>query len=81
MDARANGEERPDTVRPFRVWDERSRNDVAHRCYLTENSAIDHVLVMLYWLELGNSYTIYDARSGRVVRQFVRRINGIIILE
>jgi len=72
---------KPATDRPFRIFDEKAKNNLPHRCYLTEQRAIDKALTLLYWLALGNSYTVYDSRSGRAIVQFTRRINGIYVLK
>jgi len=66
--------------RPFRVFDEKAKRDLPWRSYMTARRAVDKALVLVYWLELGNSYTVYDARSSRVIVQFTRRITGIQIL-
>lgn len=55
--------------------------DVPHRCYKEPEAAINKTLAMLYWLELGNSYTVYNADSGKAIVQFTRKINGIYVLR
>lgn len=67
--------------RPFHIWDESALRDLPWRYYAEAKRAINAALVLLYWLELGNSYTIYDARSGAVVRVFARKVQGVIELE
>ena len=67
--------------RPFRIYDERANRDLPRRSYMTAARAIDKALVLLYWLELGNSYTIYDDRSSRAIIQFTRKVNGIQVMK
>jgi hypothetical protein len=66
--------------RPFAIFDEDAKMDLPWRKYGTDKSAIEHALVLVYWLELGNSYTVYDSRSGRALVQFTRRISGIQVM-
>lgn len=68
-------------MRPFRIFDEGEKRDLPWRCYKTSRSAIDHALVLIYWLELGNSYTVYDVATGHAVIQFTRKINGIQVMQ
>ena len=63
--------------KPFRIWDEGAKRDLPWRAYLTYERAVERCLVLLYWLEMGNSYTIYDCRNYLAKRQFTRTINGI----
>lgn len=66
--------------RPYRIWDENARRDLPWRAYVTFERCIEKCLVLLYWLELGNSYTIYDTRSYMAKRQFTRTVNGLVEL-
>ena len=68
-------------VRPFKIYDEGANRDLPWRSYLTEVNAINKALTLLYWLKLGNSYTVYDARSSRAIVQFTRKINGIQVMR
>lgn len=63
--------------RPFKIWDENAKRDLPWRCYKTYERAVEKCLVLLYWLAVGNSYTIYDERNGKAKRQFTRFIEGI----
>lgn len=63
--------------RPFRVYDEKAKLDLPHRSYKEPQRAIERCLVLLYALELGNSYTVYDARSSRAILQVTRKVDGL----
>lgn len=67
--------------RHFHIWDEVALRDLPWRYYADEKRAINAALTLLYWLELGNSYTVYDSSNGEVIRVFARKIRGIIELE
>lgn len=62
--------------RPFRIWDENAKQPLPHRCYMSDRRAREKALTLLLWLEVGNALTIYDERTGRVVRQFAKRLEG-----
>lgn len=63
--------------RPFRIFDEKARVDLPYRAYVTLDRAIDKALTLLYRLEMGNSYTVYNADGYVGIVQFTRKINGI----
>ncbi len=62
--------------RPFRIWDENARWPLPWRAYKTPESAIEHAVVALIWLEVGNEYSIYDDRDGYVHRTFAKRLEN-----
>ena len=68
-------------VRAFKIYDENAHRDLPWRSYNTEVSAINKALTLLYWLKLGNSYTVYDTRSSRAIIQFTRKISGIQVMK
>lgn len=63
--------------RPFRIWDENAKRDLPWRAYLTFERAVEKALTLLVWLEVGNSYTIYDSRSYMAKRQWTRTVEGL----
>lgn len=66
----------PKVSRPFRIFDERAKMDLPWRAYRKVERAIERCLVLIYWLQVGNSYTVYDARSSRAIIQVTRRVDG-----
>jgi hypothetical protein len=62
--------------RPFRIFDERAKMDLPWRAYRQMGRAIERCLVLIYWMKVGNSYTVYDARSSRAIIQVTRRVDG-----
>lgn len=67
---------RKKSERPFRVYDESAKLDLPHRAYVDPKRAIERCLSLLYWLEVGNSYTVYDERSSTALMQVTRGVNG-----
>jgi hypothetical protein len=63
--------------RPFRIFDEGAKRDLPWRAYIDKTRAINKCLTLLWWLEIGNSYTVYDSRSSKAVAQFTRKVSGI----
>lgn len=63
--------------RPFRIWDERAHRDLPWRAYRSYERAVEKTLTLLVWLPVGNSYTIYDARSARARIQWKRTVEGL----
>jgi hypothetical protein len=59
--------------RIFRIHDEKVHLDLPWRAYVTEARAIEKALILIYWLEEGNSYTVYNADTGLAVMQVTRR--------
>lgn len=68
---------RSKSERPFRIFDEGARQDLPWRAYSEVERAIERCLALIYWLKVGNSYTVYDARSSRAIIQVTRRIAGL----
>jgi hypothetical protein len=67
----------PRSSRPFRIYDEKARMDIPWRAYRTAERAIERCLALVYWLEVGNSYTVYEANSSTAIIQVTRRIDGL----
>jgi hypothetical protein len=63
--------------KPFRIWDENAKRDLPWRCYKTFERAIEKSLILLVWLDVGNSYTVYDSRSHKARAQWKRTVNGL----
>lgn len=68
-------------VRPFKIHDEKKHVDLPWRCYKTAERAIEKCLVLLLWLEVGNTYTVYDVRNSKAVLQVTRKISGLVYFE
>ena len=66
----------PVLVRPFRIWDENKKQPLPWKFYKTLESAIEHAVVALIWLEVGNEYTIYDDRNGYPHRTYAKRLEN-----
>lgn len=69
---------RPD--RPYRIFDESAKADLPRRAYKTLDKAIDKTLSLLWRLQVGNTFTIYEADGYRGIIQFTRRVDSIQVL-
>lgn len=67
--------------RPFRIWDAGKKCNVPHRNFAHERSALDAVLCEVKWSKVGTALEVYDCRTGRLLGQYVRRVNDIHIVE
>jgi hypothetical protein len=67
--------------RPYRIHDERTHLDLPWRSYKDADRAIDRALSLLWRLEVGNTFTVYDERSSRAVLQVTRKVNGLVFYE
>lgn len=66
--------------RPFRIFDENAKRDLPHRAYKTVDTAIDRCLSILWRLDVGNTFTIYNREGYRGVIQFTRKIDAVQVL-
>ena len=68
---------RPKGERPYRIYDEKALQDIPWRAYRSGARAIERCLSLVFWLEVGNSYTVYEARSSTAIIQVTRRVDGL----
>lgn len=69
---------RGESQRPFRLWDARKKVDVRWRYYASERSAHTGALIELWWYgHLGDSYEVYDIRTGRLLGTYTKRTAGV----
>lgn len=68
---------RPNTVRPFRLWDTKLKRNVPRRYYATERRALDSALVLIRWSHVGESIDVYDARVSNWIATYTRKVNTI----
>lgn len=47
-----------------------------HRCYSTSIKAVEAAVLLVYWLQIGNAYTVYNSETGKVIRQFAKRFGS-----
>lgn len=82
---RANGacpyERIEDPVRPFRIWDAKEKIHVRGRQYSSEINALNSGLIMARWAKVGQSFEVYDVRTGRLLGQYTRKPTGITFMR
>lgn len=70
-------EERGEAVRPYRLWDAVNRQNFRWRCYSDPKRAHMGALIEARWSGIGATVEVYDARTGRLLGQYTRRVNSI----
>lgn len=69
-------------ARPFHLWDANERKQVRGRCYGDVNRAHDAALVQCrQWSGIKQTIEVYNAKNGKLLGQYTRRINHVDILE
>lgn len=68
-------------VRPFRLWDAKAKKPLAHRCYAIKENAHMGALSEARWAKVGTVYDVYDVRNGKMIGQYIRRVNTIDFWE
>lgn len=63
--------------RPFRVWDWRRNQHVVGRCYKHVRRALDGALLIVRWAAIGDTFEIYDVRTGQLLGRYLRTPTGI----
>ena len=71
------GEKKPETVRPFRLWDAKHKRNVPHRCYMHLRNAHNGALLEVRWSVVAASIEVYDIRTAALHGVYTRRIDGI----
>lgn len=70
-----------DPKRPFRIWEARAKRHARGRSYVYREHAMNAALVMVKWAVPGESFEVYDVRTGRLHAQYVRKPTSIIIAK
>src|SRR5262245_2038978 len=74
---RWNEDERGEAVRPFRLYDPVARKNYRWRCYADPKHAHNGAMTEARWAGIGKTVEVYDARTGRLMGQYTRRVNSI----
>lgn len=64
--------ERGEAQRPYRLWDAKLKQNVAHRYYADRRRAHLGALIEARWGKVGTAIEVYDCRDGRLLGQYVR---------
>src|SRR5262245_56800630 len=66
-----------EAVRPYRLWDSVERKNLRWRNYADPKKAHLGALIECRWSPIGHSIEVYDARTGRLIGQYTRRVNSV----
>jgi hypothetical protein len=69
----------PDTVRPFRLWDAKTRTHLPHRMFAVRINAHKAALWLATIARVGTTIEVYDVRNGQLLGQFTRKVNDVQI--
>lgn len=72
-DTREQGE----AARPYRLWDAVNRRNFRWRNYADPKRAHMGALIEARWSPIGATVEVYDARTGRLLGQYTRRVDSI----
>jgi hypothetical protein len=67
--------------RPFRLWNAQDKKSIPWRCYKYEHNAKDGALLEAKWAEVGLTIEMYDRRNGKLLGQYTRKANSLLIQE
>ncbi|HQR42032.1 MAG TPA: hypothetical protein PLX97_05095 [Gemmatales bacterium] len=66
-----------DSAKPIRIWDAKAKKHCAGRYYKYHRNAHDGALLMSRWAKVGQTLEIIDARTGKLLGQYTRKLNSI----
>lgn len=69
--------ERGEAARPYRLWDAVNRQNFRWRNYSDPKRAHLGALIEARWAAIGATVEVYDARTGRLLGQYTRRVDSI----
>ena len=67
--------------RPFRLWDAVAKKQLQHRFYQYPKRAHLGALIEARWAEIGTTIEVFDARNGRLLGQYTRRVNSVHFID
>ena len=69
------------TKRPFRLWDTKARRALRWRCYKHQARASIGALIEAKESKVGVTIEVFDARNGKLIGQYTRRVNNVHFTE
>ena len=66
-----------DSQRPFRLWDAKAKKELRWRYYGDRRRAHFAALVEARWADVGTCIEVYDASTGHLCGQYMRRVNNV----
>lgn len=70
-------EKQPDTLRPFRLWDENEKKALRWRYYSDPRRAHIGALIEARWAKVGAVIAVVDVSVGRLLGQYRRNLNDV----
>ena len=69
-----------DTVRPFRLWDPKLKQQYQWRNYAHKRNAHIGALIEARWAPIGTTIEVFDMRTGRLLGQYTRKVNTVAFI-
>ena len=69
-----------ESVRPFRLWDAKEKQQMQWRYYSNKRNAHVGALIEARWAEIGKTIEVFDIRTGRLLGQYTRKVNTVAFL-
>lgn len=69
-----------DSAKPIRIWNAKAKKHCAGRYYKYHRNAHDGALLMARWAKIGETLEIIDARTGRLLGQYTRKLHTVAIM-
>jgi hypothetical protein len=66
-----------ESVRPFRLWDAKQKQQLRWRYYSDRKHAHIGALIEVRWSEIGTTIEVFDTRTGRLLGQYTRKVNTV----
>ena len=66
-----------ETARPFRLYNAKEKSFMPWRHYLHRRNAHLGALIECRWSEIGTCIELVDITKGKLIGQYVRRVNDI----
>ena len=66
-----------ETVRPYRLWDSKKKQDLRWRYYSDHVRAHNAALIEVRWAKIDEVIEVYNCLSGRLLGTYKRNLNSI----
>jgi len=73
--------DRGEAQRPFRLWDAVKKQNIRWRYYADKKRAHIAALIEVRWMQIGAAVEVYDCRTGKLLGQYIRRVDTIRFIE
>jgi sarcosine oxidase delta subunit len=70
-----------ETVRPYRLWDAKTKKLMPWRNYMILRHAHMGALVESRWSEVGKCIEVFDIRNGKLKGQYTRTLSSVDFME